>query len=304
LPGPNPFSITKGRLNRPAFWFIITIFLGLRIALAVYSSLRDNPDVLSHQSYLLVVVAGALGRRMRDFGWSALWAWAAMAIITIAVPVAVASSFGAATETAPEALALIGAFSTLPLILLVVLVGIRRGDAGRNKFGEPSVDDFGVTAWIDRVTASAAWKPMLIFTRRINRKVYWSALSVILVAIALAVYHVAHTKDDHPLLIFFLLLCCTAVVASARSRDFGWSGRWAWIAIIGCGVVAPLIVAEFLGNSNQMVQHGLFYYLGLPVPFAMVVLTIIGVGIPRGQDGDNRFGRPFPWAQIPQAAEE
>jgi len=131
----NPFG---RRLARRPYWVGVGLLIGVRaIASAAglegghWTLLYDLDDIL---------VAFLISRRMRDFGWSPLWAWLGMAIIQIAPLVARLTATLRSSGAA-------GIFSDFPpatqnltLVLLYILVGLAglaKGNSGPNRYGPP-----------------------------------------------------------------------------------------------------------------------------------------------------------------------
>ena len=133
----------KGRLGQRDYWIGIGVLLGARVAMAVLAVVRPDWDFVRHGDFLMVFIAIVMGKRMRDFGWSALWAIAAVVILSFVVPVAQMIVWPHPHDPSNPVGAvnpLTGLGVSLALLVLVVALGLKRGDPGPNRFGRGPVD--------------------------------------------------------------------------------------------------------------------------------------------------------------------
>ncbi len=123
---------------------MITIIFSIRIASVAAATFHPEwADFAKRIDFLLFLCAIIIGRRMRDFGWSALWGWAATIFLTFCVPVGIGILHRNESNTGSFSWDDIGGqafvFSAIPLLYLIVIVGIPKGDPGENKYGVPNV---------------------------------------------------------------------------------------------------------------------------------------------------------------------
>ena len=133
----------KGRLRRKDHWIAVGLLVGTRIALAAAAVLRPDWDWTRHADFLILFIAFAMGKRMRDFGWSALWAIGAVLLLSFVVPLVqvVAWPYPHAPSNPGGALhPLTGVAIAAALLALIVALGIEKGDPGPNRFGRGPAD--------------------------------------------------------------------------------------------------------------------------------------------------------------------
>jgi uncharacterized membrane protein YhaH (DUF805 family) len=138
LPVQLHFNPLAGRLGRKPYWAAAGLLIGVR-AIASAAGLEGGGWILFYDLDD-ILVAFLISRRMRDFGWSPLWAWLGMAIMQIAPLVAVLTATPAPSGAA-------GIFSDFPpatqnltqvlLYILVGLAGLAKGNSGPNRYGPP-----------------------------------------------------------------------------------------------------------------------------------------------------------------------
>ena len=125
--------IFGGTCGRKEFWIGIAIYFGLKIALIVMS--QAYPALLNAGDFILVLVAGLLGRRFRDFGWSAAWGWATVFVFSFALPLAVVVATSRVGDTGSSFQATFmnsGAFwATIPLYLVILFAGLKKGNSSK-----------------------------------------------------------------------------------------------------------------------------------------------------------------------------
>ena len=138
--GLGPFF--KGRIGRSDYWKLVLGILGIRyvVFFVVIYFFPQYESKLGALDFLMVFLAGVVGGRFRDFGWSAAWGWLFVAMVAVVIPileVIVASrpiAGGSVLDAFPD-----WATWLNPLLLWVplILIGAKLGDAGPNRFGEP-----------------------------------------------------------------------------------------------------------------------------------------------------------------------
>ena len=281
----------------------ICLFLGIRIGAVVLVEMGYASDLLRHLDFILFFVASVMGARLRDFGWSAFWGWAGIAVVSFAIPIGVIQIFkpeilptGELTGSARSYTTL---FSTLPFFALIVAIGLPPSDPN-SKYGKPSRYNMVVSESTLQFAERWILRPLSIFRRRVNRSAYRVGL-VIAVAILIA-RSVAENNNNGETLwglpLFMLAVVIAALLVAARLRDFGWSGLWGWGAIIGLSLVVPIAVFSLVQASRIAT---LPFYVTLGPPFLCLVIILV-VGIPRGSPGVNKYGPPFRWRQNKTAA--
>ena len=134
----NPFSL-KGRLGPKLYWPWAGAIIGFRFVTSIVVAVMPDWSFLLRTDFLLIFLAILVGRRMKDFGVHPAWGWLAIAIISFAVPI------GSMALWPPQPGA--GPFDVLPgwvgllimvaLLALIISVGLKKGDPGPNRFGEP-----------------------------------------------------------------------------------------------------------------------------------------------------------------------
>lgn len=127
----------KGRLGQKSYWINVGIILGIRFAAAAASIYRPDWDFVRHMDFLLVLVAILVGKRMKDFGMAPYWGWLAMATISLGIPI-VAVVYSPVTPNPADPLDIYPSWVGLigvSVLALVVFVGLRKGDAGVNRYG-------------------------------------------------------------------------------------------------------------------------------------------------------------------------
>jgi uncharacterized membrane protein YhaH (DUF805 family) len=134
----NPFSI-KGRLGQQPYWLLVGMILAARILAAVVVVFRPDWTLLLKTDFLLVFLALLVGKRMRDFGLSALWGWAGVLLISFVLPIASLIIWQPSLDPAdpfsifPE---WVGLLVFVLLLGLIIWVGVKKGDPGPNRFGD------------------------------------------------------------------------------------------------------------------------------------------------------------------------
>lgn len=113
--------------------------MAFRIAAAVVVQFQPDWTFLLRTDFLLVLVAIMTGKRMKDFGVAPAWGWIAVFLFSFVLPI------GAMFLSPPSSTA--DPFSVVPywvglltgglLVVLIVVVGSKKGDAGANRYGDP-----------------------------------------------------------------------------------------------------------------------------------------------------------------------
>jgi uncharacterized membrane protein YhaH (DUF805 family) len=133
----NLWSI-KGRLARKPYWQLVGTILAVKTAATIALALNPSWTILRNTDFLMILLAIAIGKRMRDFGVSASWGWMAVLIISFVLPIA--SIFIWPPENPTSILDVIpgwvGLIIFVSLVTLIVWVGVKKGDSGPNRFGE------------------------------------------------------------------------------------------------------------------------------------------------------------------------
>lgn len=295
--------VLNDRLNRPAYWMFICIFLGVRIGAVVLTEMGYASDLLRHMDFILFFVASIMGARLRDFGWSAFWGWAGVAVFSFVIPIGIIEILK--PVVLPEGW-LSGAagnygllFSTIPFFALVAAIGLPPSDPN-SKYGRPSRYNIVVSESTQQFAQRWILRPLSIFGRRLNRSAYWAGL-VIVFAVFFARAAVGGGGNDGTVLgplLLILAIAIAAMLVAARLRDFGWSGIWGWGAIVGLSFVVPLMMFSLL-KPDQISALPSYEKLG---PMLLCLAVIVSVGIPRGNLDANKFGPPFRWRQNKVAA--
>jgi uncharacterized membrane protein YhaH (DUF805 family) len=140
LASDNPFAI-RGRLGQKVYWQFVGTILTIRILAVVVVMFRPDWAFLLRTDFLIVAIALLIGRRMRDFGVSAAWGWAGVAVISLILPLALAILWPHPHDPA-DPLDILPAWAGLlvfvSLLGLIIWVGSKEGDAGPNRFGDPA----------------------------------------------------------------------------------------------------------------------------------------------------------------------
>jgi uncharacterized membrane protein YhaH (DUF805 family) len=122
--------IFGGTCGRKEFWIGIAIYFGLKTALVLLS--QSYPFLLNAGDFILLLVAGLLGRRFRDFGWSAAWGWATVFVFSFALPLAIViatSRVDGPGSSFQTTFINSGAFwATIPLYLVILFAGLKKGN--------------------------------------------------------------------------------------------------------------------------------------------------------------------------------
>lgn len=135
----NPFS-SWGRLDQKRYWLIAGLILALRIGMGVAIAFRPEwASSAGSLDFLILLLAIAIGKRMKDFGVSPWWAWLSVLLISVVLPIAglIVEKRDAGAAAAPSGL--IGLLTFALLMALVVFAGVKKGDPGPNRFGEAPV---------------------------------------------------------------------------------------------------------------------------------------------------------------------
>jgi uncharacterized membrane protein YhaH (DUF805 family) len=251
--------------------------------------------LLRHMDFILFFVAAVMGARLRDFGWSAFWAWAAVAVLILAIPFGIIEIFKPAF--APEGW-LSGraanynvVFSTLPFFALVVVVGLPPSDPN-SRYRMPSRYNIIVPESVLRFARCWILRPLSVSRRRVNRSAYWVGLAVLLLILFAQFVAQESTKGGSLGTPFFVLaIVFAALLVAARLRDFGWSGLWGWGGVVGLSLAVPIATISLIGES-RMVTLPMHIVLG---SLLLCVAVIVIVGIPAGNPGPNKYGPPFRW---------
>ncbi|HEX8044588.1 DUF805 domain-containing protein [Rhizobium sp.] len=284
------------RLNRPTYWMFICIFLGFRVGAVVLTEMGYVSDLLRHVDFVLFFVASAMGSRLRDFGWSAFWGWAGVAVFSFVVPIGMIEMFkpvilpeGGMSGAAGSYSLL---FSTLPFFALVVAVGLPPSDPNSN-YGRPSRYNIVVSESTQQFAQRWILRPLSIFRGRVSRSAYWAGLVIVFAVLFARVVAEGNSNEGAApgVSLFILAIVVVAMLVAARLRDFGWSGIWGWGAIGGLcfvvqGMVLSVIEADQMSTLPAYVKSG---------PNLLCLAIIVGVGIPRGNPDTNKYGRPFRW---------
>jgi uncharacterized membrane protein YhaH (DUF805 family) len=138
MPAPNnPFSFS-GRLGQKPYWQLIGTILTLRVLAIFALILWPDLTFLSKTDFLLVFVAILVGKRMRDFGVSAIWGW--VGVVTISLVLPIVSLIIWPPEDMADILDILPPWVGLvifgSLLGLITWVGLKKGDPGPNRFGE------------------------------------------------------------------------------------------------------------------------------------------------------------------------
>jgi uncharacterized membrane protein YhaH (DUF805 family) len=115
-----------------------------------------------------------------------------------------------------------------------------------------------------------------LFNARTGRKAYLAVLPIVLLFF-LGVHLVG--------MILFLPL--TAGMFASRLNDIGWS-RWHAAWLTAWGLLAKLILMAPPPPPEQLQARGLTI---LVTVFPFLILAVL-LGFPKGENGENRFGRP------------
>lgn len=273
----------------------ICIFLGIRIGAVVLTEMGYISGLVRHMDFILFFVAAVMGARLRDFGWSAFWAWAAVAVLILAIPFGIIEIFKPAF--APEGWLRGGAanydaaFSALPFFALVVVVGLPPSDPN-SKYRMSSRYNIIVPESVLGFARRWILRPLSVLRRRVSRSAYWAGLAI-LVLILLAQFVAQESAKGGGLgaLFFVLAIAFAALLVAARLRDFGWSGLWGLGGVVGLSLAVPIATISFIGES-RMVTLPMHIVLG---SLLLCMAVIVIVGIPAGNPGPNKYGPPFRW---------
>ncbi|PST62470.1 hypothetical protein C9E91_13045 [Rhizobium sp. SEMIA4064] len=274
----------------------ICIFLGFRVGAVVLSEMGYTSDLLRHMDFILFFVASVMGARLRDFGWSAFWGWAGVALFSFVFPVGIIAILKPAILpngwVDGPAGGYITLFDTLPFLALVTVVGLPPSDPD-SKYRMPSRYNIVVSESTQQFARRWILPPLSIFRRRVNRSAYWAGLVfVFAVLFARAAAEGGNNGDTAwGLPLFVLAVAIAATLVAARLRDFGWSGFWGWSVIVGLSFVIPLAMFSLIG-VDQMSSLPSYATSG---PILLCLVMIIAVGIPRGNADANKYGPPFRW---------
>ncbi|MBB3607194.1 DUF805 domain-containing protein [Rhizobium sp. BK602] len=291
------------RLNRPTYWMFISILLGFWIGAVVLSKMGYAPDLLRYTNLALFFVASVMGARLRDFGWSAFWGWAGVAAFSFTIPIGIMVMREPTILSGGEISGVAGRYilllSTLPFWALIVAVGLPASDPN-SKYGRSSRYNITVSESTQQFALRWTSWTFAIFRRRVNRSVYWVGVSTVFAILFARVAAERGSNDEvlDTLRLFLLVIVIVAKLVAARLRDFGWPGSWGWGAVCGLNFVVQGIMFSFI-EDNQM--DALLTYVRSG-PILLCLAIIVGVGIPRGNPGINKFGPPFHWRRSKVAA--
>jgi uncharacterized membrane protein YhaH (DUF805 family) len=133
------FSL-KGRVGRKTYAQWVGAILAFRIAAAVVVAFRPDWVFLIRTDFLLIVIAIFTGKRMKDFGMAAAWGWIAVLLISFVLPIG-GMILLPQPHVSDDPFSLlpfwVGIASTVLLFALVIVVGIKKGDPGPNRYGDP-----------------------------------------------------------------------------------------------------------------------------------------------------------------------
>lgn len=136
----NPVSFS-GRIGQKTYWIYVSTILAVKIVAVIMVVLEPAWTILRHTDFLMFMLALIIGKRLRDFGYSAFWGWGVLALSSFVIPLFAAIKFGNGEKDFMEAMpASIGLLSFAILVVLVVGVGLKRGDPETNRFGAPESD--------------------------------------------------------------------------------------------------------------------------------------------------------------------
>ncbi|TGE96089.1 DUF805 domain-containing protein [Rhizobium sp. SEMIA 4088] len=287
--------ILNDRLNRPAYWMFICIFLGIRIGAVVLTEMGYISGFVRLMDFILFFVASVLGARLRDFGWSAFWGWAGVAVFNVVVPLGIIFLLKPVLLPSGGLSGSAGGYntllSTLPFFALIVAVGSPPSDPN-SKYRRPSQYNIVVSESARQFAQHWILPPLSIFRRRVSRSAYWAGLVIVL--LILFAQFIAEESNKGRLLVASLLALAVAVaalLAAARLRDFGWSGLWGWGSVVGLSLAVPIATISLIGES-RMVTLPMHIVLG---SLFLCMAVIVIVGIPAGNPGPNKYGPPFRW---------
>lgn len=290
--------VLNDRLNRPAYWMFICIFLGVRIGAVVLTEMGYASDLLRHMDFILFFVASVMGARLRDFGWSAFWGWAGVAVFSFVIPIGIISILKPVVLPNGELTGSAGSYnillSTLPFFALILAVGLPPSDPN-SEYGGPSRYNIVISESAQQFAQRWIFRPLSIFRRRVNRSAYWAGL-VIVVVILFARSVAEENNNGETLLglpLFVLAVVVAALLVAARLRDFGWSGLWGWGVIVGLSLVVPIAMFSLI-EPNRVATLPIYVTLG---PLLLCLAIIVVAGIPRGSPDVNKYGPPFRWRQ-------
>jgi uncharacterized membrane protein YhaH (DUF805 family) len=134
----NPFSLS-GRLGQKLFWPWAGAIVGFRLVASIIVSIRPDWTFLRRTDFLLIFLAILVGRRMKDFSVHPAWGWLAIALISFVVPVGSIFLWPPHAPAGPLDIVpnWVGLLTFVALLALIVSVGLKKGDPGTNRFGEP-----------------------------------------------------------------------------------------------------------------------------------------------------------------------
>lgn len=140
MPVYNRVLSPKGRLSRKTYAQWVGTILAFRIGAAVVVAIRPDWVFLLKTDFLLILVAILTGKRMKDFGMAAAWGWIAVLLISFVLPIG-GMILLPQQSVAGDPFSLlpfwVGIASTVLLFALVIAVGIKKGDPGPNRYGDP-----------------------------------------------------------------------------------------------------------------------------------------------------------------------
>jgi uncharacterized membrane protein YhaH (DUF805 family) len=134
------------------------------------------------------------------------------------------------------------------------------------------------------------WREIFFsFQGRLARRAFWGAVIasyVIMLVVAALIGTLAELaggsgSDISPLAVFspLLWLWVLASIGTKRLHDFGWSGLWLLIP-----VTSGLLLAKLLGLAT--IRTTWIFFGGT----AIAAFVLLGLGLPRGTPGKNRYG--------------
>lgn len=132
-----PLSIFTRRINRSAYWGGLLIVVAVFFARVTAEGAGNEGTVWGLPLFTLAVAIAAMlvAARLRDFGWSGLWGWCVIVGLSFVTPLAIFSLIGADQMSNLPAYATSGPI--LLCLVMIIAVGIPKGNADANKYGPP-----------------------------------------------------------------------------------------------------------------------------------------------------------------------
>ncbi|HTO79662.1 MAG TPA: DUF805 domain-containing protein [Methylocystis sp.] len=130
-----------GRIDQRTYWIYVSTIMALKIIATIMVVTKPKWDIFRHTDFLLLILALIVGKRLRDFGYSALWGWGALAMTSLVIPLYGAIAFGNGQKDFLQAIPpFVGLLNSAILIVFLVVVGVKKGDPETNRFGAPEND--------------------------------------------------------------------------------------------------------------------------------------------------------------------